>query len=100
MPASVHTANREQIIDRLKLENLRLVKEKEDLLAQDLLEVTEFQTKTHQSLDACKLILTQISDSQSSHWQKKENICLAIEVLKKFKIASCGFVPFAWEDDY
>lgn len=63
-------------------------------------EIAEFQSKTRRGIDACVLILTEICNSQSSHWQKKENIRLACEVLKKFKIEGNGFLPFAWEDDY
>ena len=91
--------NANQVIDRLQTENLRLVKEKEAMRQQCLFEVAEFQAKTHQSIDACRLILTEIADSDTSHWQKKENIRLAIGILKKFKIESNGFVPFSWEDD-
>lgn len=91
--------NANQTITRLQEENLRLAKEKEAMRQQCLREISEFQTKTHQSIDACKLILTEIADSDTAHWQKKENIRMAIGILKKFKIENNGFIPFTWEED-
>jgi predicted nucleic acid-binding Zn-ribbon protein len=43
--------------------------------------ITEMKAEVRQEIKAVELILKAIQDGQSSHWQKEENIRLALEIL-------------------
>jgi hypothetical protein len=53
------------------------------------------QQKVDTTLDSVKLILRAIVTGNSSHWQKKENLRLAIEILE-----ALDFTPCLYDSDY
>lgn len=66
--------NAERQIDDLKAE-LESVKKK------GRKRIISMKAEVRQEISSVKMILTAIKDGQSSHWQKKENIRLALEIL-------------------
>lgn len=61
--------------------------------------ITEMKAEVRQEIKAVQMILTSIKDSQSSHWQKKENIRLCLEILEKIPTFDRGDF-FNYEDDF
>ncbi len=61
--------------------------------------ISEMKTDVKQEIKAVKMILTAIKNSQSSHWQKKENIRLCLEILDKIPTFDRGEF-FNYEDDF
>lgn len=56
-------------------------KEVADIKARAKAKITEMKAEVKQEIKAVEQILKAIKDGQSSHWQKKENIRLALEIL-------------------
>ncbi|MBD2178396.1 hypothetical protein H6F42_15865 [Pseudanabaena sp. FACHB-1998] len=61
--------------------------------------ISEMKTEVKQEIKAVTMILTSIKDSQSSHWQKKENLRLCLEILEKIPTFDRGEF-FNYEDDF
>ena len=61
--------------------------------------ISEMKTDVQQEIKAVTMILTSIKNSQSSHWQKKENLRLCLEILDKIPTFDRGDF-FNYEDDF
>lgn len=61
--------------------------------------ISAMKAEVKQEVKAVQMILSSIKDSKSSHWQKKENIRLCLEILDKIPTFDRGdFVSY--EDDF
>lgn len=70
-----------------------------DIRAKAKAKITEMKAEVKQEIKAVELILKAIQDGQSSHWQKKENIRLALEILATIPTFDRGdFLNY--EDDF
>lgn len=63
------------------------------------LRISMMKADVDHELRAVEIVLGAIRDSQSSHWQKKENIRLALEILQKLPTFDKGQF-FTYEDDF
>lgn len=61
--------------------------------------ITEMKAEVKQEIKAVEQILKAIKDGQSSHWQKKENIRLALEILATIPTFD-RHEFFSYEDDF
>lgn len=61
--------------------------------------ISAMRAEVKQEIKAVTMILSSIKDSQSSHWQKKENIRLCLEILDKIPTFDRGEF-FNYEDDF
>lgn len=60
--------------------------------------IINMRADTKQQLRAVEMILTEIKDSQSNHWQKKEDIRLCLGILAK--ISKFEPLHFGYDDDF
>lgn len=61
--------------------------------------ILSMKSEVRQEISSVKMILTAIKEGQSSHWQKKENIRLALEILETIPTFDRGDF-FNYEDDF
>jgi hypothetical protein len=61
--------------------------------------ITSMKAETKAEIKAVSMILTQIKDSQSAHWQKKENIRLCLDLLAKMPTFDRGDF-WNYEDEF
>jgi len=90
-------------IDKLNKDLIRekkiLCEEVASINARAKAKITEMKAEVKQEIKAVGQILKAIKDGQSSHWQKKENIRLALEILEKIPTFDRGDF-FSYEDNF
>jgi hypothetical protein len=78
---------------------IRLCEEVDDIKSRAKAKITEMKAEVKQEIKAVEQILKAIKDGQSSHWQKKENIRLALEILATIPTFDRHDF-FSYEDDF
>jgi hypothetical protein len=79
--------------------SIKALQQVDDIRAKAKARITEMKAEVKQEIKAVELILKAIQVSQSSHWQKKENIRLALEILATIPTFDRGDF-FSYEDDF
>lgn len=79
--------------------NIRLSGEISSLREKARERIISMKAEVRQEIGSVKMILTAIKEGQSSHWQKKENIRLALEILATIPTFDRGEF-FNYEDDF
>ena len=80
-------------------ENQKLIAERSALRAKFNDLIIKIKIDIGLELRSLEMILRAIRDSQSSHWQKKENLRLCLEILEHLpNLDRCNFLNY--EDDF
>jgi hypothetical protein len=61
--------------------SIKALEEVDDIKARAKAKITQMKAEARQEIKAVEQILKAIQEGQSSHWQKKENIRLTLEIL-------------------
>lgn len=88
-----------QLNDRLNADNVRLCGEIVALRSKAKERIISMKTEVRQEIKAVSMILKAIQEGKSSHWQKKENIRLCLEILETIPTFDRGEF-FNYEDDF
>lgn len=90
-------------IDKLNMEligrQIKLCEEVVDVKTRAKAKITEMKAEVKQEIKAVERILKAIKDGQSTHWQKNENIRLALEILATIPTFDRHDF-FSYEDDF
>jgi len=78
---------------------VKLCQEVADIKARAKAKITEMKAEVKQEIKAVEQILKAIKDGRSSHWQKRENIRLVLEILATIPTFDRGDF-FNYEDDF
>lgn len=112
-PAEIAYANQLQINEQLKQRLETLEQQANSLLYKTIQQsgemvalrnkarerIVSMKSEVRQEITSVKMILTAIKEGRSSHWQKKENIRLALEILETIPTFDRGdFLNY--EDDF
>jgi tartrate dehydratase beta subunit/fumarate hydratase class I family protein len=85
--------------DRLNEDNVRLCGEIVTIRNKARDRILSRKAEVRQEITSVKMILTAIKEGKSSHWQKKENIRLALEIIETIPTFDRGEF-FNYEDDF
>jgi hypothetical protein len=79
--------------------SIRALEEVDDIKARAKAKITQMKAEVRQEIKAVEQILRAIQEGQSSHWQKKENIRLTLEILATIPTFDRHDF-FTYEDDF